>query len=110
MTVPPQEYTEEWREPFTKILLEYLDSVNLRHAALYNRPVNEITYPEFHRFYDFISNLLAEKRKRVECAIEKTREDEMSAIVLEPNHPARIRKQEWNKAIDKALEIIRKEI
>ena len=51
---------------FDEMMLDYLDMINLRFAALHNRPVVEKTYPEFGRFKSFISSeiqLAVQKRE-----------------------------------------------
>lgn len=62
-STPPEE--RDWKERFTKIMLEYLDYVNLKHSALHNRPGTELSYPEFHKFTDFIAQEIRKGQEEV---------------------------------------------
>ena len=46
------------REEFNEMLIKYLEYLDLKTAMFCNRPNTEKTYPELHKFHDFIQSKL----------------------------------------------------
>lgn len=63
---------------FNEAMNQYLEMLNLKMAALYNRPPFEKTYPEFHKlavtFFSSIKEFIRKEKAKVESEIKSALE------------------------------------